>query len=254
MARRKNQPHVVQAKCYLSERLREIRMELFGDRGGSEMARRLGIPVRTWYNYESGVTVPAEVLLRFMEMTGVETRWLLHGEGSKFRHAAAAELISDGDPSSIADLLRSALDRLERTQGLTSEDVRPKAIRSGAVPSPGVNGRSEQSNEQAYRAWREALEEGRIVKVSGAAMAPIVAEDAEVAYAVDEETPEALDGALVVAWLGEEPIVRWFRRSGGFGLLRAENPDHTPGMQLLEMKNGGPRARVRRVLWISTPH
>jgi hypothetical protein len=32
------------------ERLAEFRQGLFGERGGPEMARRLGIPVRTWYN------------------------------------------------------------------------------------------------------------------------------------------------------------------------------------------------------------
>ena len=47
------------------------------------MARRLGIPVRTWYNYEGGVTVPAEVILKIIELTSVEAGWLLHGEGAE---------------------------------------------------------------------------------------------------------------------------------------------------------------------------
>ena len=45
----------------------------------------LGIPVRTWYNYENGVTVPAEIILRIVELTAVEPVWLLRGEGPKFR-------------------------------------------------------------------------------------------------------------------------------------------------------------------------
>ncbi|HEU5118402.1 MAG TPA: hypothetical protein VFT74_17450, partial [Isosphaeraceae bacterium] len=87
MARRKNLPESVRVKCRLSERLHEIRTELYGERGGSEMARQLGLPVRTWYNYETGVTVPAEVLLRFVELTSVEPLWLLHGRGPKYRTA-----------------------------------------------------------------------------------------------------------------------------------------------------------------------
>src|SRR5215467_11341160 len=86
MARRKTLPESVRAKLALAERLASLRLELFGDRGGPEMARRLGIPVRTWYNYEGGVTVPAEVVLKIIELTSVEPGWLLHGKGSKFRH------------------------------------------------------------------------------------------------------------------------------------------------------------------------
>ncbi len=86
MARRKTLPESVRAKMALAERLAALRSELYGDRGGPEMARRLGIPVRTWYNYEGGVTVPAEVILKIIELTAVEAGWLLHGEEPKFRN------------------------------------------------------------------------------------------------------------------------------------------------------------------------
>jgi len=66
MARRKTLPDSVRAKCSLAERLGALRAELFGERGGPELARRLGIPVRTWYNYEAGVTIPAEIVLRII--------------------------------------------------------------------------------------------------------------------------------------------------------------------------------------------
>jgi hypothetical protein len=111
MARRKNAPDLVMIKCGVAERLRELRIELFGDRGGPELARRLGLPVRTWYNYEAGVTVPAEVVLRVIELTAVEATWLLHGTGSKFRHIEAAQ---GAALASVETLLRTALQRLER--------------------------------------------------------------------------------------------------------------------------------------------
>jgi hypothetical protein len=85
MARKKNPPESVRLKSELAERLRSIRIELYGERGGPELARQLEIPNRTWYNYEIGVTVPAEILLRFLEVTSVEPHWLLHGDGEKFR-------------------------------------------------------------------------------------------------------------------------------------------------------------------------
>src|SRR5690349_5332446 len=84
MARRKTLPLRLQAKYVLSERIRSLRIDLFGLRGGRELARRLGIPTRTWYNYEAGITVPGEILLRIIELTSVEPMWLLHGTEPKF--------------------------------------------------------------------------------------------------------------------------------------------------------------------------
>src|SRR5215203_5595936 len=117
MARRKTTPELVREKNSLAERLRTIRAEMFGDRGGPEMARRIGIPVRTWYNYEAGVTVPAEVVLRIIELTSLEPSWLLHGKGPKFRLSASegAHRTSEArDDLSVRALLRTALRRLEK--------------------------------------------------------------------------------------------------------------------------------------------
>lgn len=85
MPRKKIAPEKAQAKSILSDRLKEIRVELFGDRGGPDLARVLRIPARTWYNYEMGVTVPAELILHFIEVTRVEPKWLLSGLGEKYR-------------------------------------------------------------------------------------------------------------------------------------------------------------------------
>jgi hypothetical protein len=71
----------------IARRLREIRQELFGERGGPELARRLNLPARTWYNYETGVSLPAEVLLAFIERTGANPWWVLTGAGSKYRRS-----------------------------------------------------------------------------------------------------------------------------------------------------------------------
>ena len=117
MARRKNAPESIRLKHSLSERLRELRTEFFGERGGPDMARTLGILVRTWYNYESGVTVPAEIILQVVELTSVEPVWLLRGEGPKFRPTTSAMTSGDGlQSSTVAGLLRAALDRLEQKE------------------------------------------------------------------------------------------------------------------------------------------
>jgi hypothetical protein len=117
MARKKNPPESVRLKSQLAERLRAIRIELFGERGGPELARQLEIPNRTWYNYEIGVTVPAEILLRFLEVTSVDPHWLLHGDGPKYRTPSAAQglapLTSVSHPTADT-LLGQVLQLLER--------------------------------------------------------------------------------------------------------------------------------------------
>jgi hypothetical protein len=59
------------------KRIREVRVECFGDEGVERLADLLGIPVRTWLNYEDGVSMPATVLLRFLRVTEAGTESLL---------------------------------------------------------------------------------------------------------------------------------------------------------------------------------
>src|SRR3954447_23902407 len=119
MARKKNPPESVRIKSQLAERLRSVRVELFGERGGPELARQLEIPNRTWYNYEIGVTVPAEILLRFLEVTSVEPHWLLHGDGEKFRTAGRPKgespiSLGPGTTFSIEALIGHLVQLMER--------------------------------------------------------------------------------------------------------------------------------------------
>ncbi len=72
-------------KAGLARRVREVREELFGQNGGPLLAESLQLPFRTWHNYESGCTIPATTILRFIEVTGANPQWLLTGEGEKFR-------------------------------------------------------------------------------------------------------------------------------------------------------------------------
>lgn len=68
----------------LGSRVRDIRSEKFGAHGVTTLARFLDILARTWEHYESGVTIPACVLLKFIGLTGVEPHWLLTGKGERY--------------------------------------------------------------------------------------------------------------------------------------------------------------------------
>ena len=73
-------PKAASAGC-----LRLVRAEIFGEHGGPEFADRLGLPSQTWVNSESNVTIPGEVLLPFLGVTGIDPLWLPSGEGPKCR-------------------------------------------------------------------------------------------------------------------------------------------------------------------------
>lgn len=68
----------------LASRVREIRSEKFGVHGVAVLALSLDIPPRTWDHYESGVMIPACVLLKFIAVTGAAPHWLLTGEGERY--------------------------------------------------------------------------------------------------------------------------------------------------------------------------
>jgi hypothetical protein len=81
------------SKAAIAGRLRLIRSEVFGEHGGPELADRLGLPFRTWFNYETGVTLPGEVLLQFLVITDTEPLWLLRGQGPRYRATTPSSLV-----------------------------------------------------------------------------------------------------------------------------------------------------------------
>ena len=68
-------------KTSLARRICEIRQYVYGDNGAQAIASALNLPVETWLNYERGITMPADILLAFMELTNADPRWLATGEG-----------------------------------------------------------------------------------------------------------------------------------------------------------------------------
>ncbi len=276
MARRKTLPDLMKSKYELADRLRQIRAELFGERGGPELARRLGLPIRTWYNYESGVTIPAEVVLRIIELTSVEPMWLLHGLGHKFRPSGpnqSGDLAATG--VSVGALLRTAIQILESSESAKQATPGPRRAPEASIEQDGAQaGRSgeivligvddvegepltEKSGPRYLAArseWLDAQRDCRCIRIVGDAMAPILADGAYLAFSKVEEDLIDLDGAMVVAWVDNIPIVRWFQHCGRFILLRAENPSANPLQILVDLEDRLVEHRYRRVLWINTPH
>jgi hypothetical protein len=70
---------------HLARRVREIRLEMFGDDGVAILSQAMDIPPQTWEHMEQGITIPASIILHFIEITGVEPHWLLTAEGERYR-------------------------------------------------------------------------------------------------------------------------------------------------------------------------
>ncbi|MGO9464783.1 MAG: hypothetical protein ACLQVF_11610 [Isosphaeraceae bacterium] len=80
----------------VARRLREIREDLHGEHGAQFLADALGIPLGTWLNYESGVIVPAHIVLQLVVTARINPHWLLTGEGPMYdrRTPAAVQPVS----------------------------------------------------------------------------------------------------------------------------------------------------------------
>ena len=84
MERLPGQRDLQRIKSDLAHRIRDVREDLFGEHGGPMLAESLRLPYRTWVNYEGGCTIPAQVILRFIEVTDAHPHWLLTGEGARY--------------------------------------------------------------------------------------------------------------------------------------------------------------------------
>ena len=109
-------------KMGLAERIREIRIDLYGKNGGPLLAEALEIPFRTLHNYESGCTIPAPTILRFIELTGADPHWLLTGCGERFLDRDA--------PAQLRAITASvsSMPCAQRANGLNAPDAGPAAF------------------------------------------------------------------------------------------------------------------------------
>ncbi|QEH36024.1 hypothetical protein OJF2_45820 [Aquisphaera giovannonii] len=229
MARKKTPKVRVHLKASLSRRLREIRQEIFGEHGGPELARRLGLPARTWYNYETGVTVPAEVLLSFIEQTGANPMYLISGEGPRYRRAESP--LADLSPLAM---IRRGLEELERSPAEAVFIPRADNLPSEHAPDfaaipvypPEAIGRSTPHPSQAegyvmaYRRWLPNPSRTIGLRIRDDSMSPILPPGSVAAMDASSSDPYQLHGRIVVARAEDVPVVRWLEVSGRHIILR----------------------------------
>ena len=257
MARKKTSKVRVNVKASISRRLREVRQELFGEHGGPELARRLSLPARTWYNYETGVTVPAEVLLAFIDQTGANPIWLLTGEGQHLRRddAGLAEL-------SPIQLIRRGLEKLEQqpndvvvvspenlpaeaTSDFVAVSLVPLAELSAKVPNPD----RVEGHILAYRDWLPHPRETVAVRLIDDAMFPILPVGSVVAVDRSMTDPQRLQGKMVAAMPDKVPIIRWLDLSGRHLIFRPNQQTREHPLIPLEYDATQPSTILGQVVW-----
>jgi hypothetical protein len=234
----------VNVKAQISSRLREIRQELFGEHGGPEMARRLNLPARTWYNYETGVTVPAEVLLTFIDQTGTNPVWLLTGQGPKYKRGLEDQVLEELTPE---DLIRRGLEKLEQEptevvlvapENLPSESV-SDFVAVDLVPLAALAGKGGVPRGDrhilAYRQWIPHPRDTVAVQLEDESMHPILPAGSVVAVDRAVRDLGLLQGRLVAAAPDGVPMIRWLEITGRHLILRPNQPSREHPMIPVEV-------------------
>jgi hypothetical protein len=259
VARKKTPKVRVNVKASLSRRLREIRQEIFGEHGGPELARRLNLPARTWYNYETGVTVPAEVLLGFIEQTGVNPLWLLNGEGARYRHSRDDRLLSELTP---VELIRRGLEKLERESSevvIVAPENLPgneasEFVAVGLYPLSEI-GKSVldpariEGHVLAYRQWLPNPSETIGTRLLDDAMHPILPAGSIVAVDRSVTNPLKLHGQIVAARPDGVPMIRWLDLHGRHIILRPNHVSKDYPLIPVEYEDQHTQVIIGQVVW-----
>ncbi len=253
MARKKTTSVRANVKAQVSARLRAVRLEIFGEHGGPELARCLNLPARTWYNYETGVTVPAEVLLGFIQQTRVDPGWLLTGQGPTYRHGADHRSIDEFTPQ---QLIRRGLEILESqpqeepsdipsTLEFLSLDVVPLAHLGDADHAP----IKPIGRVLADRRWIAHPEATIATRLEDDAMSPILGSGSMVAIDRTVRNPKVLEGRLIGARVDGQSMVRWLELSGKHLILRPNLPSRDHPSIPIEFDRPQPPEIAGLVVW-----
>ena len=259
MARKKTPKVRVHVKASLSRRLREIRQDLFGEHGGPELARRLSLPARTWYNYETGVTVPAEVLLTFIDQTGANPVWLLSGQGPMYRRTHMEASLSELTP---IELIRRGLEKLEQEPSdvmivapenlpgdFQSEFVAVSLVPLSALTREAIDPGQVQGYIMAYRQWLPNPAATVGVRLTDDAMYPILPGGSVVAIDRSKRDIESLQGRMVAACPEGQPMIRWLDVSGRHVILRPNQPSKEHPLVPVEINGLSSDLVVGQVVW-----
>jgi hypothetical protein len=184
------------------------------------------------------VTVPAEVLLAFIEQTGANPTWLLNGEGPRYRTCHDDRMLSELTP---IELIRRGLEKLERAstevvvvapENLPSDEA-SEFVAIGLYPPAALAGRvvdpaRVQGHVLAYRNWIPHPSQTIGTRLTDDAMHPILPAGSIVAIDRSVTDPAKLHGQIVAACPDGTTMIRWLDVHGRHIILR---PNYNVGRE-----------------------
>ncbi len=219
----------------------------------------MNLPARTWYNYETGVTVPAEVLLGFIDQTGANPLWLLSGDGMKYRRNEDEMILSELSP---IELIRRGLEKLEQEphdvvvvapENLPGEAM-SEFVAVSLVPMKELSRKPIDPSQvegyiMAYRQWLPNPSETVGVRLDDDGMHPILPAGSIVAVDRSVIDPLLLQGRIVAARPEREPLIRWLEISGRHLILRPNQPNRDHPMIPVELDSQPESLIIGQVVW-----
>jgi SOS-response transcriptional repressor LexA len=266
LARKRNSNTKSNVKAQISVRLRQIRLELFGEHGGPELARRLDLPARTWYNYETGVTVPAEVMLNFIDQTGIHPAWLLTGDGEIFRDSTPTRIRSDLAP---LQMIHQALELLELEskareqhgkrliESLKTDQIddfiRLPLVEMDEIPGYESTQMAQRDQFLVYSKWVPCPTNSLCLRVNSHAMSTLIPNQSVVVVDLNQTNPLTLNGKVVVGLdQKNQAVIRRLEHSGDHVILRAERSGREFPMITYTLKDSQTRI-IGEVVAVNSP-
>jgi hypothetical protein len=205
------------------------------------------------------VTVPAEVLLSFIEQTGANPIYLISGEGPKFRRPTDERLLSELTP---VELIRRGLEKLERSTSevvvvapenlpaqvasdFTAVSLYPLSEIGRGTPDPS----QVEGYIMAYRQWLPNPAQTIGVRMVDDSMHPILPPGSIAAIDRSRTNPAQLHGRIVAACPDGTPMIRWLEVSGRHIILRPNLQGREFPLVPIDPENTGTGFIIGQVVW-----
>ena len=202
--------------------------------------------------------MPAEVLLAFIDQTGVNPTYLIAGEGPRYRRPNDERLLSELTP---VELIRRGLEKLDRASSevvVVAPDNLPADIASdytavsfyplSEIVNPVLDPSKIEGHVIAYRRWLPNPAQTIGVRMADDAMHPILPVGSIAAIDRSRRNPLQLHGRIVAACPDGRPMIRWVEVSGHHLILRANKQGHNFPLVLIDLEGPGPMCILGQVV------
>ncbi len=195
----------------VSQRLRTLRKELFGERGQAEFARRLGVSQPRYNRYEKGRLPTADFLCALRKVFKIDINWLLTGVGQKYVSEKPREIgVSFSKEGQGEDKGALAL-----ALPLLSDEI-------AAGPPKVVEGYPAEDYIIVEKKWVLHPKDTLVLKAKGDSMKPTIQEGTFVG--IDTRDRKAIEGKIYALRTEKGTVLRRLFVDGDTWIFNPDNP------------------------------